>query len=142
METQQYLQQISRLDRMIKNKIAEIAELKELACSISAINTDDKVKSTPNFDKIGSNIAKIQELEYKLDVIIDEYVDKRNLIMSQIESIEDEIQYQILFARYIQRKKFEEIAVEIKYSYKQTRRLHTKALKTFKSKFGEKYSEK
>lgn len=139
METQQYLQQISRLDRMIKNKIAEIAELKELACSISAINTDDKVKSTPNFDKIGSNIAKIQELEYKLDVIIDEYVDKKNLIISQIDSMDNELHYEILFARYIEKKTFEKIAVEVGYSWRQIVRLHEQALQKFEKKYGDSY---
>ena len=38
MDTKQYLSQISRLDKMIKNKMQELAEYKELAYGLSAIN--------------------------------------------------------------------------------------------------------
>ena len=101
METKQYLSQISRLDRMIKNKISEISQLRELLMSVSAVSVDEKVQTSPNFDKIGSSFCKISEMEDNLNLLIDEYVKKKNEIISQIESIEDEISYEILFARYI-----------------------------------------
>lgn len=139
MTTKEYLNQISRLNRMINNKLVEIQQLRELACSISAINMEDKVQNTPNFDKIGSKMAKIDELEENLDKTIDRYVLVKNKIVSQIDSMEDENTYNILFSRYIQKKSFERIAIEMEYSWRQIIRLHGKALKQFEEKFGEEY---
>ena len=141
METKQYLSQISRLDRMIKNKISEISQLRELLMSVSAVSVDEKVQTSPNFDKIGNSCCKISEMEEKLNILIDEYVKKKNEIIAQIENIEDEISYEILFARYIEKKTFERIATDINYSFRNTTRLHGKALKLFEQQYGKIYLE-
>ena len=139
MDTKQYLNQISRLDRMIQNKLAEISQLRELAMSISAVKNEERVQTTPNFDKIGTAYCKIEEMEEKLDKLIDEYVDKKNLIISQIDGIENETYYEILFARYIEKKTFEKIADEMAYSWRQIIRLHGGALQEFEKKYGNTY---
>lgn len=139
MTTKDYLNQIGRLNRMINNKLSELAQLKNLSCSISAVQTGDRVQSTPNFDKIGTNYAKIDEMERKIDSLIDEYVNKRNAIIGQIDSMEDTNTYNILFARYIEQKTFEVIATEMTYSWRQIIRLHGKALQQFEEKYGKIY---
>lgn len=139
MDTKTYLQQISRIDRKINNKLSEISQLKELSVSISAIKNEERVQTMPNFDKIGTAYCKIEKMEEELDKLIDEYVDKKNEIVSQIDSIGDEIQYQILFARYIEKKTFEKIATEINYSFRNTTRLHAKALLEFEKNYGHLY---
>ena len=139
MDTKTYLQQISRLDRMINNKLSEISQLRELAMSVSAVKNEERVQTTPNFDKIGTAYCKIEEMEEKLDKLIDEFVDKKNLIISQIDKIENETYYEILFARYIEKKTFEKIADEMNYSFRNTTRLHGQALREFEEKFGKTY---
>nr|DAO05092.1 MAG TPA: Protein of unknown function (DUF1492) [Bacteriophage sp.] len=139
MTTKEYLGQISRLNRMINNKLTEIAQLKDMAASISAPQSGDRVQTTPNFDKIGTKYAKIDEMERKIDGMVDELVDKKEKIIQQIDSMEDENTYNILFARYIEKKTFEVIATEMKYSWRQVVRLHGTALKQFEKKYGEGY---
>ena len=139
METKQYLSQISRLDRMIKNKMTELSQYKDLAYGLSAINNDERVQTSPDFDKMSVKIAKIVEMESKIDSLIDEYVDKKNLIVSQIDEMENETYYEILFARYIEKKTFERISADLNYSFRNTTRLHGKALKEFEKKYGESY---
>ena len=139
MTTKEYLGQISRLNRMINNKLTEIAQLKDMAASISAPQNGDRVQTTPNFDKIGTKYAKIDEMERKIDGMVDELVDKKEKIIQQIDSMEDENTYNILFARSIERKTFEVIATEMKYSWRQVIRLHGTALKQFEKKYGECY---
>ena len=139
MDTKQYLNQISRLDRMINNKLSEISQLRELAMSVSAVKNEERVQTTPNFDKIGTAYCKIEEMEEKLDKLIDEFVDKKNLIISQIDKIENETYYEILFARYIEKKTFEKIADEMTYSWRQVIRLHGRALQEFEKKYGNTY---
>lgn len=139
MTTKEYLGQISRLNRMINNKLTEIAQLKDMAVSISAPQSGERVQTTPNFDKIGTKYAKIDEMERKINGMVDELVDKKEKIIQQIDSMEDENTYNILFARYIEKKTFEVIATEMKYSWRQVVRLHGTALKQFEKKYGEGY---
>ena len=139
MTTKEYLGQISRLNRMINNKLTEIAQLKDMAASISAPQSGERVQTTPNFHKIGTKYAKIDEMERKIDGMVDELVDKKEKIIQQIDSMEDENTYNILFARYIEKKTFEVIATEMKYSWRQVVRLHGTALKQFEKKYGEGY---
>jgi DNA-directed RNA polymerase specialized sigma subunit len=139
MTTKEYLGQISRLNWMINNKLTEIAQLKDMAVSISAPQSGERVQTTPNFDKIGTKYAKIDEMERKIDGMVDELVDKKEKIIQQIDSMEDENTYNILFARYIEKKTFEVIATEMKYSWRQVVRLHGTALKKFEKKYGEGY---
>lgn len=139
MDTKQYLGQIGRLDRMIKNKMTELSQYKDLAYGLSAITNEERVQSSPDFDKMTGKVAKIIEMERKIDSLIDDYVDKKNVIVSQIDSMENETYYEILFARYIEKKTFEKIADEMSYSWRQIIRLHGRALQEFEKKYGEIY---
>lgn len=140
--TKEYLSQISRMDRMIQNKISEISQLKTLSASITSLRLGEKVQTSPNYDKIGTAYTKIEEMEEKLDDIIDEYVDLKNEIISQIDSLENENCYQVLFAKYVEKKTFEKISTEMNYSFRQITRLHGKALREFEKKYGNLYLEK
>lgn len=139
MQTREYLNQISRLNRMINNKLVEIQQLREMACNVTAIQNDERVKTTPDPDRMGVTFSKIDEMEKELDRMIDGYVEKKNIIISQIDSMEDEVTYGILFSRYIEKKTFEVIATEMNYSFRQITRLHGKALLDFEKKYGNLY---
>lgn len=139
MTTKDYLNQINRLNMLVNNKLTEIAQYRELSCSISAVKNVEKVMTSPNQDKIGTNIAKIDEMERKLDEIIDYYIDKKNYIISQIQDIENDDYYEILFARYIEKLTFEKIANKTGWCWRQAHRIHAKALKAFEEKYGDEY---
>lgn len=141
MDTKTYLQQISRLDRMINNKLSEIQQFRELARSVSAVKNEERVKTSPKFDKMGSTYCKIEKMEKELDDLIDTYVDKKNLIVSQIDGIDNETYYHILFARYVEKKTFEKIADEMTYSWRQTIRIHGRALQEFEKLYGKTYKD-
>lgn len=139
MTTKEYLGQISRLNRMIDNKLVELHQYKIMACSISAVKNSERVQTSPDPDKNSTKFAKIEEMEKKMDEMIDEFVDKKEIIIKQIDSIEDEVLYDILFSRYIEKKTFEKIASDMEYSFRQTLRLHGKALQAFEKKYGHLY---
>ena len=139
MTTKDYLSQIGRLNRMINNKLIEIQQLRVMAANVSAVSNEEKVQSTPNFDKMGATFAKIEEMEEKLDSLIDDKKKKKNHIIAQIDGIDNELSYVILFSRYIERKRLEKIATELNYSYKSINRYHGAALKEFEEKYGKEY---
>lgn len=124
---------------MINNKLSELAELKELSKSISAVSNKERVQTSMEQDKIGNVLSKIDEMEREIDKMIDSYSDKRMHIIGQIDSMEDENSYDILFSRYIEKKTFEKIADTKNYSFRQIIRLHGIALKQFEEKYGNEY---
>ena len=139
MTTKQYLNQIHRIDKMINNKLSEIYQLKNLACSISVSADSDRVQTSSNQDPLGNAVAKIVDLENEVNDCIDEFSEKRRKIITQIDSIEDQMQYQVLFSIYIERKTFEKIADDNEYSVRQILRIHGEALLQFEKLFGEEY---
>ena len=139
MTTKQYLNQLHRIDQIINNKLSEIYQLKNLACSISVSSDSDRVQTSSDQDPLGSAVAKIVDLENEVNDCIDHFSEKRRKIIMQIDSIENQMQYQVLFSRYIERKTFEKIADDNGYSVRQILRIHGEALVQFEKSFGHEY---
>lgn len=135
MTAKQYLSQIARADNIIKNKLSEIYQLKVLSTSISATNIGERVQTSVSADKMGDMIAKIVDLQREAQEDIDKYTDFRKKAISQIESIETDNFYNVLYGRYIQYKTFEQIAKEMGYSWRQTVRIHGEALAEFEKRY-------
>ena len=97
MTTKDYLNQIREMDMLINNKIAEVTRLKEIAYSVKAVRYDKEyVQATPNIDKIGTAIAKIDEVNRTIDKMIDAYVDKKDEIVKQIDKMQKDVYYDVL----------------------------------------------
>ena len=64
---------------------------------------------------------------------VDEIIDKRYLIVKQIEDLEDVNSYDVLAQIYILGKNLKAIAIDMKIDYRHLTRLHEKALKSFDS---------
>lgn len=139
MTTKQYLNQIHRIDQVINNKLSEIYQLKNLACSVSASSDSDRVQTSSDQDPLGNAVAKIVDLENEVNDCIDQFSEKRRKIITQIDSIENQMQYQVLFSRYIERKTFDKIADDNGYSVRQILRIHGEALLQFEKSFGHEY---
>lgn len=139
METKTYLSQIERLDRMIQNKLTDIYQLQHMATSISAPQKEVNVKSSGSFDKMGDTVSKLVDLQEETNKLIDTFVDKRQLIISQIDGLEDTDMYHILTEHYVNQKDWNKIAVETGYSFRNIMIIHKKALKEFEKKYGDTY---
>ena len=141
METKVYLKQIGRLDRMIKNKIIELDQYRDLEYSLGAISNEERVQTTLNPDKFTKKVEKVIQLEQKIDKLIDAFVDKKEIIISQIDGMEDDTHYEVLFLRYVKRETFEKIACDVGFSLRQIIRIHGEALREFEKKYGETYKK-
>ena len=140
METKQYLNQIERLEKQIQNKLAEIYQLKTMACSVTVSNSDgERVQTSTDKDRLGSTVAKIVDLEKETDKLVDEFVDKRNHIIKQIDSMENADYYHILSLRYVSRDTFDNIAGKTGWSKRHVLRIHGQALLEFEKKYGSEY---
>ena len=112
-----------RINRLIDEKAAWNAKATATTSSFS-----DMPRSGGGSDKIQTTVEKIIEIEEKLDHEIDAFVDLRNRIEAAVEKLEDGRLRDVMRYRYIDGMKWEQIAVEMHYSYMQVCRLHGKAL--------------
>ena len=83
---------------------------------------------SPDTDKLGNVIWKIQEKEIrylaKLDIILNEEKE----IEKVIDTLEDSRERTVMRYRYISGLEWEEVCVKAHYSWKHTHRLHSSAL--------------
>lgn len=142
LETKKYLSQIERLDRVIQNKLTEIYQLKTMACNIVVSTENERVQSSGDKERMASTVAKIVDIEREIDSLIDTQLERKNVIIGQIESLESNDMYHILFNRYVKRASFGDIAKEMNYSERHIITLHGEALQEFERKFGNLYLEK
>lgn len=143
MTTVEYLSQISRCEDMIERKQNEILKLDNLAHGIKSPTYDpNKVQSSLSGDKMGNIVVKLVETQEELEDLIESYIDKRKYIISQIDQIPNQISYKVLTDRYIEQKRYYEIANEIQYSEKWVRKAHARAIREFEEKFGAEYMDK
>lgn len=139
MQTQDYLRQIERLDRMIQNKLCEINQLKCMAVSITVAPKEVNVQASSDKDRLGNTVSKLVDLEKETDELVDKYIMKRKKIIGQIDDMKDTNMYHVLSERYIARKDLSTIAVEMGYSFRQVCRIHGNALNEFERKYGNEY---
>lgn len=112
-----------RINRLIDEKAAWNAKAMATTSSFS-----DIPRSGGGADKIQTTVEKIIEIEEKLDHEIDAMADLRNGIEAAVEKLEDGRLRDVMRYRYIDGMKWEQIAVEMHYSYMQVCRFHGRAL--------------
>lgn len=124
MTAKQYLNRARNLEReiyrLMEAREEENAKLTRMTQSL----TGDTVQATRDPHKYDRYII----LGETLDRAIDQLVDAKREIEQTIDKLDKSLYRDILRRRYIFMETFEQIAVGISYSYKQTCRLHGRAL--------------
>ena len=115
MTVKEYLQQAYRLDKRINSHIKELEDLKLMAAGISSPKISaDKVQPSPTSDApYVSALEKIWEMEEKINVEIDQYVDLKDQIHTMLKQVTDPDQLMVLRYRYIHNYSWEQIGDEL-----------------------------
>lgn len=131
MTAKEYLWQIRDMDARIRNSQKFYERLIRDAASLKSPRYDsDKVQTSATGAGFERVIDKIIDQQAKVNRLIDEMVDKRFLIISQINELKAPYS-KILYLRYVDMKNFEQIADELAYTYQYTLELHGVALLMF-----------
>lgn len=123
----QYRRLDERIDRLEKEKARWIERATKMNAPINGLPHGSGVSDT-----VGQAVAKIADLQYEIDREIDRLVDLRREIEAAIRTVEDGTMRNLLKLYYIDGYTLEAVADEIHYCYRQTRRLHWKALTKMK----------
>ena len=132
MNAKDYLKQIRVIDNRIKDKETQKAELLEMMGSIKGMTYDgDIVQTSANGDQMVNLMIRIEEITNQILDDTRKYIDLKDKIISEIQSIGDWRIESLLFKRYVEYKSFELIAIEMGFNYDYTRELHGAALACF-----------
>lgn len=134
MRAREYLRGIKRLDVLIEQKLEEKEELRRGLEGLSAVSAGcERVKGgeLPGDGRVVRMLDKIDLLEREIDGLIDVLVDKKRLILQQIQRVGNPGYMFVLYGVYVRGKRMREIAKEMHYSYGYVRQLHWRALQEF-----------
>lgn len=135
-EKKEYLLGYQRLNQRINRLLLEQQQWRELATRVSP-NLSGMPRGGGGGGTQGA-ISKIVDLETEINAEIDKLVEKRKEIEGIIRAVEDNILRTLLEYRYINGKKWEEIALMMGYDYRYILKIHGKALSLLPSDLGKK----
>lgn len=128
MSIKDYLSQAYRIDQRINSKLAQVMSLRDLLSKATGTLSGAPKAATPNPHSMEDTIAKMVDLENKINEDIDALVDLKAEIMQRIKRVENTEYQTILELRYLCFKRWEEVSVELGYSMQHLFRLHDEAL--------------
>ncbi len=138
MKAKEYLQQLQRLDTIIKHEIKEKTELRNSLASVSSPSSSiERIKggSLSDNSSFSTRILRIIDLEAEIDKNICTLVNLKHLIIHQIDNLQNVRHIKLLYKRYVEFKPLKLIADEINFTYQYTKELHGNALQEFEKTY-------
>ena len=129
MDAIEYLKQVRILQKALDAK-HKIFEEKRYSLFLG-VNVGDavRVQTSPRLDSSQSIIAELEDLRVEIAVSEMELIRKQNEIIDTVRMLSDPDQVCVLIDRWVNRKKVEQIAIDMNYSYRQVQRIHKRGVK-------------
>lgn len=125
MTAKQYLNRVRRVDKEITALLNLIQRTRDSITKITQAYDGDGTQSTKDPHKFD----RLAELESLVDEKIDEQLALKTEILKTISKLTDRRYRLILTEYYLDMKTWEQVAVDLNYSYMHVTRLHGYALK-------------
>lgn len=111
MSIEQWLEQVKWLDERIDAKLAERAQLMDIATKVTP-SLDGMPHGGGVTDKVGNIAVKLAALAEETNELVDRYVDQRQKVIRALERLPSN-EYAVLHKHYVQFKTWEAIAEEM-----------------------------
>ena len=135
MTAKQYLRQLSKIEFNIRLLTEEVEERRTRLTSTAAPVLGDKVQSSPRGDAFAAAMAALADKDLQRQQMIWVYEQLRDEITDRILGMEDSAQAQVLYERYVKRKRWDVIAEEMHYTVPRIFQIHGNALVAFYVKY-------
>ena len=122
-----YLMQVTKLDKLINNKLIEIEQWKARAISTTAQSDGERVQASGSQQKMADAICRYMQIESEVNDQIDRLVDRKQEIIATIEQL-PVTEYDLLHKKYIQGIELVDISIEMDKSYSWVTTVHGRAL--------------
>ena len=121
----QYLNRVRRVDKEITALLRLVQSTRESLERVTQNYDSDGAQTTANPHKYD----RLIELESLVDEKIDEQIALKTEILGTIMKLSDRRQRLVLIEYYVEMKTWEQVAVDLNYSYMHITRIHGYALK-------------
>lgn len=127
-----YLERIRSIDYQIEGLLVEKESLEDTLLRVTpTMSAVSGSSGGGNQDKLGSTVARIVDMEARIDRAVDDLINLKNEASTLLARLEVPEHYRVLHERYIQYKSFEQIAAGMNYSYRNVHYKHGRALQAF-----------
>ena len=130
MTAKEYLNRVRKQNYILKQTERELAEIRADIQTIRASSLSEHVSGSKNSDTADKYI-RLEKYMEKVNAEWDKLIDMRNEAKAMISMLSDETQQAVLYARYINGECWEQIAVDMGFSLRNTFYVHGKALQSF-----------
>ena len=128
----EYLMSYQRAKRKVRRLERQLHELRLNKMGPSAINNDGMPRGS-NMSDISDYVAKLDEIEREIVTVRYRRICTLLKVQRAIEAMEDEQEKDLLTYRYIDGLKWEEVAVQLGYSWQHTHKIHSRALNNLRT---------
>lgn len=139
MTAKEYLNRVRRQNYILKQTEKELNEIRADILTLRASSLSEHVSGSKNSDTADKYI-RLESYMEKVNAEWDKLIDMRNAAKDLIGAMPDPMHRAVLYARYINGQRWEDIAVDMHYSWKGIFKLHGQALRVFDQMHGDKLS--
>lgn len=131
MTAKEYLNSIRKYKRITDSFASQIEDIRNEIGGLRAIRYDtDKVQTSPS-NRMEELIPKLIKLEESYTSALVHYRTEMLKRISLIATLPNQLHVTVLTLRYVEGKRWEEIALETDYSFRHITRIHGDALQSF-----------
>ena len=139
MTAKEYLNRVRRQNYILKQTEKELNEIRADILTLRASSLSEHVSGSKNSDTADKYI-RLESYMEKVNAEWDKLIDMRNAAKDLIGAMPDPMHRAVLYARYINGQRWEDIAMDMHYSSKGIFKLHGEALRVFDQMHGDKLS--
>lgn len=139
MTAKEYLNRVRRQNYILKQTEKELNEIRADILTLRASSLSEHVSGSKNSDTADKYI-RLESYMEKVNAEWDKLIDMRNAAKDLIGAMPDPMHRAVLYARYINGQRWEDVAMDMHYSWKGIFKLHGQALRVFDQMHGDKLS--
>ena len=139
MTAKEYLNRVRRQNYILKQTEKELNEIRADILTLRASSLSEHVSGSKNSDTADKYI-RLESYMEKVNAEWDKLIDMRTAAKDLIGAMPDPMHRAVLYARYINGQRWEDIAMDMHYSWKGIFKLHGQALRVFDQMHGDKLS--
>lgn len=141
MTAKEYLRQLPQLQLKIDILNEEIEKRRAKLTSTTIAISSDKVQTSSPGDRFADMIVALADKELQQEDLVLSCQALRDRIVSQILELNNAAQSRVLYERYVQGRRWEQISDDMHYSLQRVFQIHGNALTAFSEKYAAELQE-
>ena len=125
----EYLSQVRIILKRLENLNNTLEEIRGRITSTEIAYDQDRVQTSTRGDGIPAAVVRMMEVERRLSDLAARYIEIKADVVETINMLTNVNYMTLLYKRYIELKRFEQISIEMGYAYQYIINLHGWALK-------------